>query len=415
MTPPPSPHRVRLGEFELNVESGELSGNGTRVRLQIQSFELLKALLERPGQMVSREELRQRLWPSDTFVDFEHGLNAAVRRLREVLGDNADSPRFVETIPRRGYRLVAPTGAPAPIATPAPEAEVAVPPAAAPHGAPSPAAPGPAPPRHQLFGIAALVAAIVAAFGAGAALWEVRSPPPLRPPVATFAVDMPAGWAMRVIDLVAISPDSRHIAFTAVGPDARRALWVRPLAGGAPRQLVADGNPLSPFWSPDSSRIGYFQLGQLAAVSLAAGSTQVLAVLAQPLSPANLSKLDVSDPLLGGAATWMDNGDILFTSVDRPGLRRLARGASVAGAVASVADAPGIATGHSRDRPLHVGRGPTRGGGTDRARRHARHRDVARPAVGRFPAGAHCVGTCRVRARRHARRPAARRSPRLGR
>ena len=95
MTRPNFPHRVRLGEFQLDVESGELSGNGTRVRLQIQSFELLKALLERPGQMVSREELRQRLWPGDTFVDFEHGLNAAVRRLREVLGDTADDPKFV--------------------------------------------------------------------------------------------------------------------------------------------------------------------------------------------------------------------------------------------------------------------------------------------------------------------------------
>ena len=125
MTHPNFPHRVRLGEFELDVESGELWGNGTRVRLQIQSFELLKALLERPGQMVSREELRQRLWPGDTFVDFEHGLNAAVRRLREVLGDTADDPKFVETIPRRGYRLVAPIEVPAP--APTPESESAAP------------------------------------------------------------------------------------------------------------------------------------------------------------------------------------------------------------------------------------------------------------------------------------------------
>ena len=101
--------------FSSTSSTGELSGRGTRVLLQMQSFELLKALLERPGQMVSREELRQRLWPGDTFVDFEHGLNAAVRRLREVLGDTADNPRFVETIPRRGYRLVAPTDVPAPM------------------------------------------------------------------------------------------------------------------------------------------------------------------------------------------------------------------------------------------------------------------------------------------------------------
>src|SRR5918994_6689629 len=105
--PTASSRRVRVGEFYLDLDSGELVSNGTRVRLQVQSLELLKALLERPGMMVGREELRQRLWPNDTFVDFDHGLNAAVRRLREALGDSADAPRFVETIPRKGYRLVA--------------------------------------------------------------------------------------------------------------------------------------------------------------------------------------------------------------------------------------------------------------------------------------------------------------------
>ena len=184
---------------------------------------------------------------------------------------------------------------------------------------------------------------------------------PARPPVATFTIDMPAGWAMRVLDLVAVSPDSRYIAFTAVGPEARRALWVRPLAGGAPRRLVADGNPLSPFWSPDSSRIGFYQLGQLSAVSVADGSTQVLTVLAQPLSPSSLSELDVSDPLLGGAATWMDNGDILFTPVDRRGLRRLTRGAAAAVVVASVADVPALPQaipGTDRFTLIEVRRGP---------------------------------------------------------
>ena len=338
MAPPVPPRRVRLGEFQLDVESGELSGNGTHVRLQIQSFELLKALLERPGQMVSRDELRQRLWPGDTFVDFDHGLNAAVRRLREVLGDTADEPRFVETIPRRGYRLVAPTEVASP--APVPEPQLARQPAAAPESAPRPAPAGPMPRRHRVLGLGALVATIVVVLGAGAALWKTRSGPPRRPPVATFTIDMPAGWAMRVLDLAVVSPDSRYIAFTAVSADARRALWVRPLAGGAPRQLVADGNPLSPFWSPDSSRIGYFQLRHLSAVSVADGSSQVLAVMAQPLSPSSLSKLDVSDPLLGGAATWMDDGDILFTPFDRRGLLRLAPGGGAPTAVASAADEP---------------------------------------------------------------------------
>ena len=200
MTRPAFPHRVQLGEFQLDVESGELSGNGTRVRLQIQSFELLKALLERPGQMVSREELRQRLWPGDTFVDFEHGLNAAVRRLREVLGDTADDPKFVETIPRRGYRLVAPIEVPAPAPAPAPTPESeSVASSAAPDGAPRSPVPDPPAQRRWIPAIAALVAALMV-LGAGAALWDARSTAHRRPPVATFTIDMPAGWAMRVLD-----------------------------------------------------------------------------------------------------------------------------------------------------------------------------------------------------------------------
>ena len=99
--------RVRFGEFELDENSGELWKDGARQVVAEQPFALLRALLARPGDLVGRDELRQRLWPAETFVDFEHGLNAAVKKLRDVLGDSADSPRFIETIPRRGYRFVA--------------------------------------------------------------------------------------------------------------------------------------------------------------------------------------------------------------------------------------------------------------------------------------------------------------------
>src|ERR687898_34411 len=99
---------VRFGVFELDVHSGDLRKRGVRVNLPDQPLQVLTALLERPGELVTRDELRQRLWPIDTFVDFEHGLNAAVQRLRDTLGDSAGTPRFVETVPRRGYRFVAP-------------------------------------------------------------------------------------------------------------------------------------------------------------------------------------------------------------------------------------------------------------------------------------------------------------------
>jgi len=100
------PTLIPFGPFEADLPSQELRKQGVRLRLPRQSFQILKMLLERPGKLVTREELRQALWPSDTFVDFEHSLNAAINRLRETLGDNADDPRYIETLPRRGYRFV---------------------------------------------------------------------------------------------------------------------------------------------------------------------------------------------------------------------------------------------------------------------------------------------------------------------
>jgi len=97
---------VSFGPYRADLRSGELYKGGARIVLQGQTFRLLEGLLERPGEVLGREELRARLWPSDTFVDFEHSINAAVRRLRRALGDSADAPRYIETLPRRGYRFV---------------------------------------------------------------------------------------------------------------------------------------------------------------------------------------------------------------------------------------------------------------------------------------------------------------------
>src|SRR5215470_17963262 len=99
---------VRFGTFEVRLDTGELRHRGQKVKLQEQPFQLLVALLERPGQVVTREELRSKLWPTDTFVDFDHGLNAAIKRLRDALGESAERPVFIETLARRGYRFIAP-------------------------------------------------------------------------------------------------------------------------------------------------------------------------------------------------------------------------------------------------------------------------------------------------------------------
>ena len=100
--------RYRFGVFEVDSSTGELRRKGVRVKLHSQPFQVLFMLLERPGEMVTREEINRELWPDGTFVDYEHGVNSAVNRLREALGDKASSPRFVETLARRGYRFLAP-------------------------------------------------------------------------------------------------------------------------------------------------------------------------------------------------------------------------------------------------------------------------------------------------------------------
>jgi len=127
---PPSPSIVRFATFEVDLRSGELRNGDARIALQGQPFQILEQLVRRPGELVTRDELRRQLWPDNTFVDFEHGLNAAIRRLREALGDSADEPRFIETLPRRGYRFIAPVEPIGPSAAAAPAAgQTAAPPA----------------------------------------------------------------------------------------------------------------------------------------------------------------------------------------------------------------------------------------------------------------------------------------------
>ena len=104
----PNPQIVRFGTFEVDLRLGELRKNGIRLKLTGQPFQILVILLEHPGDLVTREQLQRQLWPSDTFVDFDRGLNAAINRVRDALGDSAENPRFVETLPRRGYRFIAP-------------------------------------------------------------------------------------------------------------------------------------------------------------------------------------------------------------------------------------------------------------------------------------------------------------------
>ena len=101
-------NHIRFGVFEVDLRTGELRKHGLKLKLQIQPFRILAMLLERPGELITREEIREKLWPADTFIDFEHSVNSSIKKLREVLCDDAEKPRYIETLPRRGYRFIAP-------------------------------------------------------------------------------------------------------------------------------------------------------------------------------------------------------------------------------------------------------------------------------------------------------------------
>src|SRR5437660_7910392 len=137
MPMPPSNREARLlrfGVFEVDLTAGELRKNGARIRLQEQPFQVLTALLQNAGQVVTRDELREKIWPADTFVDFDHSLNTAVNKIRESLGDSASSQRFVETLARRGYRFLAPVDSVAAATTASASAQEEGTRAPAPHG-----------------------------------------------------------------------------------------------------------------------------------------------------------------------------------------------------------------------------------------------------------------------------------------
>jgi TolB-like protein/DNA-binding winged helix-turn-helix (wHTH) protein/Flp pilus assembly protein TadD len=174
MSPSDRPvRRYRFGVFEVDFRLGHLSKAGLRVKLAGQPLQILERLLQRPGDVVTRDELRSELWPADTFVDFEHNLNSAVKRLRAALGDSADTPRFIETLPRRGYRFLVPVES---VPDSAPSA--AVPETPAPSEAVLPVEAAPPPDR----GLSMRRAASIAAVGASlmVLLWTIVNGWPLR-------------------------------------------------------------------------------------------------------------------------------------------------------------------------------------------------------------------------------------------
>lgn len=226
---------IHFGTFEVDLQERVLRKSGMKIRLQTQPFQILAALLEEPGAVLTRDELRRRLWPDDTFVDFEHGMNAAVARLRQALGDSAEHPRYVETLAKRGYRFVATVQRPV---AEAEEETIPIPPPVVKH-------------RTLLWAGATMLAA-----GCALPLFFVSSPATTR---TTYPAPLTAFRGMEVNP--ALSPDGNSVAFSWNGEKQDNYdIYVIPVRSGAPTRLTIDpAQDTSPAWSPDGRTLAFLR------------------------------------------------------------------------------------------------------------------------------------------------------------
>ena len=247
--PAPVRRSLRFGTFELDSRSRELRKAGVVVGLQEQSLKVLVELLERPGHLVTRDQLRQRLWPNGTFVDFEHGLNAVINRLRETLGDSADSPRFIQTVPRRGYRFIAPVdGAPVAARTEDPAALAVL----------ETTLPGRLSTALRPWIARATAIAVSLLLVVAATTWLLRRTPPRH--------DLPP----RVVPLTrlagteawpAFAPDGEQVAFAWSGEKYDNTdVYVTLVGSTGVRRLTTDpADDYAPSWSPDGRRLAFLR------------------------------------------------------------------------------------------------------------------------------------------------------------
>jgi DNA-binding winged helix-turn-helix (wHTH) protein len=303
---------MRFGTFEVDLRAMELRKHGVKIKLQDQPFQILVMLLERPGEVVTREQLHQKLWPGGTFIDFDHGLNNAIQRLRLALGDSAENPRFVETLARRGYRFLAPL-----------DMAVATPPELAPtvreitekNGREVHPSATTEPRRREILAWT-LVAMLSIALGVLVAI-HLRQPSSeahavrfeLQPGTVTL---WPAAGA---VSIPAISPDGQRLAFPA--PGAKSRLWVRSLDSSTVQPLPETEEAVYPFWSPDSRFVGYYAYARRMDIEPAGrvrrvneGRVEIRKIDVAGGPPVTLCSFAAEDAEGGG--TWNQDGIILF-------------------------------------------------------------------------------------------------------
>jgi eukaryotic-like serine/threonine-protein kinase len=311
-TQPKSAPRITFGPFEYDGSAGELRRHQTKLRLTGQPLRILEVLLERPNQVVDREELQQRLWNGTTFVDFEHGLNAAVNKLRQILGDSADQPRYIETLPGRGYRFVGALS----YSSPRPLLEMVPAASSDPAEGSGPVEAAAGSERRLPRRLAAVLGvSLLAAVSLSLALHFTPSPSGRNSPRQTVRVRVaiPEGMELSGSQTFSLSPDGRTLIYHArTDRGSPFRLWAQSLDSLEPRAIAdADSYSDSPvFWSPDSKFVAVYREGKLQKLDLRGNPAQVIGPV-----PGNV---------LGGS--WNSQGTIIFGSETGGILRISAKG-----------------------------------------------------------------------------------------
>jgi Tol biopolymer transport system component/DNA-binding winged helix-turn-helix (wHTH) protein len=303
---------LRFGVFELSVKTGELRKAGALINLPPQPVKVLALLASHQGELISREDIQQQVWGDNTFVDFDHGLNFAITKIRAALGDNADKPRYVETLPRRGYRFIAPVAkgeAPASELINGVVSDLSVNRIAAPGARPVERADGPHAPGRTSRRVRRLwvgAVGLTALLGA-AAIWSYAPKAPSVPgPVSRFTLSVPDTDTLVGDGGLALSPNGRNLVYVAWHHGTQQ-LFRRALDQTEAVPIAGTEGALFPFFSPDGQWIGFFAGNALKKVALAGGP-------AMTICRAGYKQ----------GAAWGPNGVIVFASHSSPDLMQVA-------------------------------------------------------------------------------------------